>query len=80
MSTAASIALAVLLILGALAVYIAIPTRDAMDRAPCRSLYDKARTAADTATIDEMTPPRQRGRDQERRPATCGELRRLSPH
>jgi hypothetical protein len=77
MSLAQKLALALLLALALIATFLLIPSRDRMDWAACAPLYEAAQTAADTARVDAQPASRQRGRDQEPAPPTCGELRVL---
>ena len=50
--------------------------RDAEDAVLCRSLYQHAKTAADTGRIDVQFAPRARGRGEFSAPnLTCGALR-----
>ena len=50
--------------------------RDAVDAADCRSLYQRARSAADTSRVDVQVAPHAQSRGDLN--LICGELRRLS--
>jgi len=49
--------------------------RDASDAAICKALYADARSLGDTARIDLMPAPRERGHREAAPKLTCGELR-----